>query len=183
MEKKLFTIGHGSTGVEEKNLNKFIEILNFYSIKTLVDIRSYPVSNFASWFNKQYLEKELTKHKIKYRFAGKLLGGRPKEEAFYDKEGYVLYNKMAESNDYKEGLDRLKEIAQISNTVIMCSEKRFEDCHRSLLIARTLGEDWKINHIISIKEVIPHEFNSAIPVTLSGDPIWKSVLPIRNELN
>ena len=45
MNKRIYSIGHGSTGVEDKNLNKFIEILKHYSIKTLVDVRSYPVSS------------------------------------------------------------------------------------------------------------------------------------------
>ena len=56
-----------------------------------------PVSNFASWFNKPFLEKELIKNKIKYRYAGKLLGGRPDGNEFYDNNGHALYNKMAES--------------------------------------------------------------------------------------
>jgi uncharacterized protein (DUF488 family) len=181
MKKTIYTIGHGSTGVEDKNLDKFINILQHYSIKTLVDVRSYPVSSFATWFNKSYLEKELIKNKIKYRFAGKLLGGRPENDEYYDSEGHALYFKMAESKEYQEGLERLKEIAMISNTVVMCSEKDFRDCHRNLLISRTLGSDWKINHILGIDELEEHIFDNAIPLTLNGEPEWKSVLPIKKE--
>lgn len=181
MNKRIYSIGHGSTGVEDKNLNKFIEILKHYSIKTLVDVRSYPVSSFATWFNKPYLEKELTKNKIKYRFAGKLLGGRPENDEYYDFDGHALYNKMAESKNYLEGLNRLKEVAMTSTTVMMCSEKDFKECHRSLLIARTLGSDWEINHILGINNVEQHVFDEAIPITLSGEPEWKSVLPIKQE--
>ena len=182
MEKIIYSIGHGSTGVKDKNLDEFIDILQRYSIKTLVDIRTHPVSSFASWFNKPFLEKELIKNKIKYRYAGKLLGGRPDGNEFYDDNAHALYNKMAESKDYQEGLDRLKEIALTSKTVMMCSEKHFKDCHRNLLIARTLGKEWEIIHILGIDEFEAHDFEEALPVTLSGEPDWKSVLPIKKDV-
>ena len=89
MNKKnsIYTVGHGNTGFEDQNLNQFIALLNHFKIKALVDVRSQPISSFASWFNKEYLKKELEKNHIEYRFAGDYLGGRPKEKEFYDDEG------------------------------------------------------------------------------------------------
>jgi|TARA_X000000368_G_scaffold376536_1_gene329623 uncharacterized protein (DUF488 family) len=178
MNKSLFSIGHGNTGYEDSNLNKFIDLLNHFKIETLVDVRSVPTSSFASWFNKEYLKKELQKNNIDYKFAGDYLGGRPKGKEFYDDEGYVLYNKLSASDKYQEGLTRLVEIASNKITVMMCSEKDFQKCHRSNLISKTLGNEWEIIHIISKSETHQHELEKLTQLTLDGEDEWKSTRPV-----
>ena len=177
-KNSLYTIGHGNTGFEEKNLDQFLTLLNHFKIEALVDVRSQPVSSFASWFNKEYLKKELEKNYIEYKFAGEYLGGRPKEDSFYDDEGYVLYKQLSKSEKYKNGIDRLEQIARSKTTVIMCSEKDFNKCHRSNLICRTLSKDWKITHIISEGETHEHKNESSIQLTLDGEVEWKSTRPV-----
>lgn len=174
----LYTIGHGNTGFEDKNLKQFISLLNHFKIKALVDVRSQPISSFASWFNKEYLKKELEKNHIEYKFAGDYLGGRPEEKEFYDDEGYALYNKLSESDKYQKGLTRLVEIASSKTTVVMCSEKDFKKCHRSNLISKTLGKEWEIIHIISKSETHQHEFEKLTQLTLDGEVEWKSTRPV-----
>lgn len=178
MNKYLYTIGHGNTGYEDSNLNEFIDLLKYFKIEALVDVRSVPLSNFASWFNKEYLKKELEKQDIEYRHAGNYLGGRPENKEFYDNDGYVLYDKLSNSELYKKGLERLIEIATVKQTVVMCSEKDFNKCHRSNLIARTLGSSWEINHIISKTNTEKHNFETSIQLTLSGEGEWKSTRPV-----
>ena len=178
VHKSIYTIGHGNTGFEDRNLNQFIDLLNYFKIEALIDVRSQPVSSFASWFNKEYLKKELEKNNIEYRFAGEYLGGRPKESNFYDEEGFVLYQKLSESEKYKKGIDRLIEVASNKTTVIMCSEKDFNKCHRNNLICKTLSNNWEITHIISKNETHKHKNESLIQLTLDGEVEWKSTRPV-----
>ena len=67
-KNSLYTIGHGNTGFEEKNLDQFITLLNHFKIEALVDVRSQPVSSFASWFNKEYLKKDKRYSFFQWRF-------------------------------------------------------------------------------------------------------------------
>ncbi|MEO0292264.1 MAG: DUF488 domain-containing protein, partial [candidate division WOR-3 bacterium] len=56
-------------------MDEFIDILLFYKIKNLIDIRRFPSSEKFFWFNKENLEKELKKHNILYFWLGEELGG------------------------------------------------------------------------------------------------------------
>ena len=146
VRKKIFTIGHSNVPMED-----FIRNLKVHDIKSVIDVRSSPFARYADWFNGEYLKKELIKNKIKYRW-GKSLGGRPEGSQYYLPDGHVNYRKLSESKAYIEALETLKEEAQIRNTAIMCSEKKYEDCHRNLLIAKTLKNQFDIFHIVLDKD-------------------------------
>lgn len=177
MNNSIYTIGHSNISIEN-----FIEMLHAHEIKTLVDVRSSPFARYADWFNGPFLEKELIKNKIKYRFAGEHLGGRPKGNEYYLADNCVNYRKMSESKIYKEGLERLKELASINKTVIMCSEKKYSDCHRNLLIAKTLGSDWSIHHIIDKDSIEPYSSAEQASFELGEEgEQWKSTLPVSRD--
>jgi uncharacterized protein (DUF488 family) len=130
----VYTIGHSIHGLE-----KFISLLNATRIEVLVDIRSEPYSRKVPHFNKDNLEKEIKKRGLKYLFLGKELGGRPSERQFYDLEGFVLYSKIAESPDFKVGLERLLNGLEKFRVALMCSEENPMNCHRRLLVGRVLA--------------------------------------------
>ena len=83
--------------------------------------RSQPVSSFASWFNKEYLKKELENY-IEYRFAGEYLVEGPRKIVSMMMRVCTLQAAF-ESEKYKNGIDRLEQIARSKTTVVMCSEK------------------------------------------------------------
>ena len=66
----IFTIGHSNRSWDE-----FLSILKHYDISFLADIRRFPGSRLWPQFNKNFLEKELANHNIKYLHIEKL-GGR-----------------------------------------------------------------------------------------------------------
>src|SRR5690349_1913854 len=69
----LFTIGHST-----RTLDELIEALLAHSIKTLVDIRSFPMSRRLPHFNRESLEQALPATGIQYVWM-KELGGRRKK--------------------------------------------------------------------------------------------------------
>ena len=131
----LFTIGHSNHAMED-----FIDLLRHHKIQVLIDIRSQPYSKHVPQFNRKELEAAIKSARIKYLFLGRELGGRPEGEEFYDAEGYVLYNRLADSPLFLEGISRLEEgIRKGFRIALMCSEEDPKDCHRRLLVARVLS--------------------------------------------
>ena len=131
----VFTIGHSNHPVEI-----FISLLEANGIEVLVDTRSKPYSKFASQYNCEALKSSLAAARIRYLFLGKELGGKPEGSEFYDPEGFVLYDRIAESPLFLEGLERLIDGASKYRVAALCSEENPVSCHRRLLIAKVLAK-------------------------------------------
>lgn len=136
-KKPIYTIGHGNRKIED-----FVELLRSFKILYLVDVRSQPYSKFSPQFNQNDLKFALEKSGIKYVFMGDSLGGRPADLSCYDDEGKVDYEKVKNKKFYTDGIERLKTAYNKDvNVVLMCSESKPTECHRSKLIGRTLTEE------------------------------------------
>jgi len=118
---KVFSIGHSNRTLEE-----FLGILRKYGIELVVDVRRFPTSKWE-WFKKESLQEVLNSRNIRYEYLGDLLGG-------FRKGGYERHMKTEE---FKSGLDRVKEFAKNCRVAIMCSERIVFKCHR-LFISRAL---------------------------------------------
>lgn len=143
MPLTVYTIGHSNRTIEH-----FLETLISQGIEVLVDVRSSPYSRYATWFNRDPLKASLSAAGIKYLFLGDRIGGRPERPEFYDNEGYVLYDRLAASPEFLEGVERLLRGAAEYRVVLMCSEEDPKECHRNLLIGRVLADrDVEVIHI------------------------------------
>jgi len=102
-----------------------------------VDIRRFPKSRFE-YFGKVALEKILKQKKIGYFYLGELLGG-------FRKGGYENYTK---SDEFLEGIGKLKDLASKTTCAFMCAEKFPWRCHRRF-VARKLNQDgFGVLHIL-----------------------------------
>lgn len=130
----IYTIGYGN-----RSLDDFLGLLQRYDIRFLVDIRSQPYSRFHPEFSQTALQTALIKHQVRYVFLGDKLGGRPTDEACYV-NGKVDYTLVREQPFFQQGIQRLKQ-AWLKNArmVLMCSELKPYECHRSKLIAPGLS--------------------------------------------
>jgi uncharacterized protein (DUF488 family) len=128
----IYTIGHSNAHLEE-----IIRLLGKYDIKMVLDVRSSPYSLFAPQFNRETVAESLWKARIQYDYAGRQLGGRPRDRSCHD-EDEVLYREVQEREWYQEAIDRLIEVATEQRTAIMCAEEDPKRCHRRFLIAQTL---------------------------------------------
>lgn len=141
--KYVYTIGHSN-----RPLNGFVESLKKYNIDLLVDVRSYPYSQYNPHFNRHDFAEALSDNGIKYLFLGEYLGGRPKDPTCYkggeipkSKVNYleaVDYCEVAKREWYNEGIKVLLNDINSNQIVIMCSEEDPYRCHRHHLIANTL---------------------------------------------
>lgn len=130
----MWTIGYGAKGLDD-----LVAVLLNLGTRFLVDVRSAPYSRHRPEFNREVLDGRLRAHGIRYVFMGDQLGGRPADAAAYT-EGRVDYAKAETLERYREGIARLVDAdRQGLSVVLMCSEGRPEDCHRSKLIGRTLA--------------------------------------------
>jgi uncharacterized protein (DUF488 family) len=139
----IYTIGYGQRSIED-----FIAVLQRFQIQYLVDIRSAPYSRYKPEFNKAALMRTLEGQGIRYLFMGDRLGGRPDDADCYA-NGKVDYEKVKEKTFYREGIERLHiAFQQQQRVVLMCSEGKPEQCHRSKLIGASLDEmDIPVVHI------------------------------------
>ncbi len=105
-----------------------------------MDTRSHPYSRYAPHFNARDIEATLSGDGIGYLFLGRELGGRPKEEEFYDAAGRVDYARVEGSRPFVDGIHRLEKEIQARKVALLCSEEDPACCHRRLLVGRALGE-------------------------------------------
>ena len=152
----IYTIGYGA-----RNVEKMVSVLQANLIQYLIDIRTSPYSSYKPEFSKNALKAALEADGIRYLFMGDTLGGQPEDNVCYT-DGKVDYEKVAQQPFYREGIRRLhKASKQGQRVVLMCSEGKPENCHRSKLIGKTLTaegvEVWHIDeedHLISQKDAL-----------------------------
>ena len=130
--KKIYTLGTDLRSEED-----FIEILLYYDIRSLIDVRGFPRSKLLT-FRREYLERLLKLEKIEYHFLGKELGG-------FRKGGYIAY---IVTDDFAAGIDLLESIALTRTSVIVCAERFPWKCHRKWISRELNRRGWEVDHII-----------------------------------
>ncbi len=131
----IFTIGHSNHPPET-----FLALVQQHRITLVVDVRSSPYSRYATQFNREALRSHLHSRGIEYWFLGDLLGGQPDGEQFYDDEGRVRYDRLAQSPPFQRGIERVLAAVENHRAALMCGEEDPTDCHRRRLIGRVLAE-------------------------------------------
>lgn len=133
-EPTLHTIGYGT-----RTLDAFVAVLKTHRLEYVLDVRTSPYSKFKPEFTREALEAALKRHGIRYLFLGDTLGGQPRDPGCYT-EGKVDYDKVQRQTFFQAGLDRLRKAhEQRVRAVLLCSEGRPEQCHRSKLIGEALA--------------------------------------------
>jgi uncharacterized protein (DUF488 family) len=129
----IYTIGHSKHPID-----RFVALLQEHRIEALADVRSTPYSRFNPQFNREKLQTALKGAGMRYVFLGEELGARSKDPECYDGQGRVVYAKLAATDLFRHGLDRLQTGMRDHRIVLMCAEREPLECHRTLLIAREL---------------------------------------------
>lgn len=164
MRKKGFmTIGYGNMSI-----NEFINRLIENRVNCIVDVRTRPYSQFNVSYNKEELRSRLKQHNISYFWYGNKLGGRYDKIALCNNQGVVDYDKVKNTDKFKEGLKELLELCDMYNVCVMCSEKEPMRCHRFLLISRELKE-YNIYHIMPEGNLIKNSDLEKILCEMYGD--------------
>lgn len=151
MSATVFTIGH-STHTQAQ----FIALLQQYRITAVCDVRSMPYSRFNPQFNREELKNALWDSGIVYVFLGRELGARS-EDPFCFENGRIRYERLARTDLFRQGLDRVQQGIDDYRIALMCAEKEPLDCHRTILVARHLiGRGLDVQHIHANGEIESH---------------------------
>ncbi|HLO49773.1 MAG TPA: DUF488 domain-containing protein, partial [Kamptonema sp.] len=142
---EVFTVGHSNLSIEA-----FISLLQKQEITAVADVRSHPYSRYLPHFNKSEIKASLSTAGIQYVFLGKELGARPEDLSCYDINGKALYERIAATQLFAEGIQRLIKGAESYKITLMCAEKDPSTCHRTILVCRELTKlNVQIAHILS----------------------------------
>jgi len=155
----VLTIGHSTRTIEE-----FVSMLEAHGVELLVDVRSIPKSRRVPQFNSDALAASLQPQGIEYLHL-KNLGGRRhsrkdsvnlgwRNASF---RGYADY--MA-TDEFREGLERLLQLARTKRAAIMCAEALPWRCHRSLIGDALLLQGVRVEDILSATLRRAHELTS-----------------------
>jgi uncharacterized protein (DUF488 family) len=129
---KVYTLGTNRRSEED-----FIEILHYYSIMALVDVRRFPASRFPL-YQREHLEMLLKDNRIEYHFLGSELGG-------LRKGGYSEY---VQTEEFRNGMKSVEKVAINKPSVIVCAEKLPWKCHRRWIARELKNSGWQVVHII-----------------------------------
>lgn len=140
---ELFTIGHSNHSIE-----RFVELSRIHGITAIGDVRSSPYSRFNPQFNRENLQKALRENGIWYVFLGEELGPRSENPSFYV-DGRVQYDRLARTEVFARGIERIRIGIQSYRIALMCAEKDPITCHRMILVCRSMRLDpVAISHIL-----------------------------------
>ena len=142
----LWTIGHSN-----RSIGKFLTLLGEHRIEALVDVRSFPTSKIEH-FKREEMERWLPEHGIEYFWLGKELGG-------YRRGGYEAHMK---TELFREGVEKLLEVAKERRVCIMCIEKNPKYCHRRFLTAYMERKGVEVIHILEEGQVVLMKFKDII---------------------
>lgn len=144
----VYTVGHSNHEPES-----FAELLQYFGITCLVDVRSIAASGRFPQFNKAALSEFLKSKNIQYLHFGKEFGARHTDPELLDEDGKVDFEKVRQTEDFKNGVDRLRAGLEKGFTIaLMCSEAEPFDCHRFSMISVFLEKSgFAVKHILKDK--------------------------------
>lgn len=143
----IYTIGHSTRSFEE-----LVEALQAHQIKTLIDIRAFPMSRRHPHFNREHLAQELPKAGIEYVWKKELGGRRGKQmddspnsalrnDSFRNYADYML------TPPFAAAAVEVRELAARAPTAIMCAERMWFQCHRMLVSDYFTAHGDEVEHI------------------------------------
>ena len=161
----VWTIGHSTRSGAD-----FIHILKAQEINSLVDVRSFPGSRRYPQFNSSALAESLAGEGITYHHLP-TLGGRRRpvpdsKNTAWRNSSFRAYADHMETEEFKEGIGRLRELARKSRTVVMCAEALWWRCHRSLIADYLKALGATVIHMSDEKQTQIHPYTSAARIVL-----------------
>lgn len=182
MSARVLTVGHSSGAARA-----LAELLVASGVNVVADVRSQPRSTFAPQFDESNLRATLDSFGIGYVPMGRELGGRPSGEGMYDKDGHVLYNRVAATDRFQVGIRRLVAGSREYLVAVLCSEEDPVNCHRRLLVGRVLRDQGvEVLHIradgriqseteVAEQELLRYPERYQEPLFESKEATWRSI--------
>ena len=149
----IHTVGHSSLSAES-----LMGMLKRRGITRVIDVRSTPYSRHVPHFNRENIRATLEKNNASYTHMGDILGGRPREERLYDRDGRADYSLMAQEKPFQDAIRQVEQMAEDGHIALMCTEADPLRCHRTLLVSQELASRGaEIIHLIRDGQQERHE--------------------------
>ena len=116
-------------------------------MRTLVDVRAFPMSRRNPQFSREILSGTLREAGIQYEWQGKALGG-------YRKVPYAQHMKTAAFRDAAAALAERNDAL-----CIMCAESNPDDCHRAHIADWLVLRGHRVVHLLAPGRAREHAAN------------------------
>jgi len=184
MVTQFYTIGHGT-----RPLYHFVEILKGVGVVLVVDVRTVPRSRANPQYNRDALPQSLEPHNIGYEHIASLGGlrGRARElpvelNAFWENDSFHNYADYALSQQFRDGLSRLRELGHPRRCAVMCAETVWWRCHRRIITDYLLAAGESVFHILGPGHVEEAQMTAAARMQDGGGLIYAAEQPAQRDL-
>jgi uncharacterized protein (DUF488 family) len=164
MPAAVLTVGHSN-----HPLDRFLTLLAQHGVEAVADIRRFPGSRKHPHFNRDNLAAALPESGVEYRWLEALGGRRHKRRddspnRGLENAGFRNYADYMLTGEFREGVEKLLEVARQKRTAIMCAEGLFWQCHRRLVSDFLAANGLTVQHIMPGGELRPHKLTAGAVV-------------------
>ena len=161
MSPSIVTVGHSN-----HPLDRFLALLDQHEVEALVDIRRFPGSRKHPHFNRDNLAVALPKSGVEYRWLEALGGRRHKQRdespnLGLENKSFRNYADYMLTDEFREGVEELLNIARKKRTAIVCAEGLFWRCHRRLVSDYLVANGVTVQHMMPSGDLRPHKLTPA----------------------
>ncbi len=166
---KIFTIGHSTRSWEQ-----FAGLLREFEVLAVIDVRRHPSSRTFPHFNRPAMEQNLVDEGIEYHWLERLGGRRHGKPAASSPNtgirspGFRNYADHMLTEDFRRGVEALLEVAVRKRSAILCAEKLYWKCHRSLLSDYLFAQGIEVVHIEDSSMLRPHKLTAGTVIDADG---------------
>lgn len=169
-----YTIGHST-----RMIGEFVSLLTSAGVGALADVRRIPRSATNPQFNLGAIEQPLAEQGIAYRQIAELGGlrsrrkrGEPSPNMFWENTSFRNYADYAASDDFRRGLEVLRQMGKAQDCAFMCAEAVWWRCHRRIIADYLLASGEQVMHILGPKKIEPARLTPAARILDDGTLVY-----------
>lgn len=155
----IWTVGHSTRTLEE-----FLALLTANGIGAVADVRRFAGSRKYPHFGADALRTALAAAGVDYVPIPEL-GGRRRPQpgspnTAWRNEAFRGYADHMGTEEFRQGIALLLELARRRRTAILCAEAVWWRCHRSLIADHLKAQGLRVLHILNADKVEEHPYTA-----------------------